>query len=346
MNCSSETSKTGFAGFNYKGKRYFTTKEEIKDTLEKYGVAIIPNLLSEKECKQMKKGMWNYLEHITSEFETPISRRDNTTWKEFGKLYPLHSMLLQRWGIGHSQMVWDLRQNTNIIDVFCSIYSVEPEELLVSFDGASFHFPPEVTGVGWRRVANSGWLHTDQSYTRHDFECVQSWVSAEDVEPGDATLVFLQGSHKYHKEFQKKFGIKSKADWTKLTPEQIKFYEDKGCELVYIRCPKGSLVCWDSRTIHAGTEPVKQRENPKIRCVAYLCYMPRGEIKPAMLKKKQKAFKELRTTSHWPCKPKLFSKFPRTWGKPLPPIVEIEPPVVGELGMKMAGFSSFVQNQE
>jgi len=56
------------------------------------------------------------------------------------------------------------------------------------------------------------------------------------------------------------------------------------------------------------------------------------------LKKKTKAFNEMRMTSHWPCKATLFPKKPRTWGKVLPEIVPIDPPRLTELGRKLSGF--------
>jgi hypothetical protein len=82
-------------------------------------------------------------------------------------------------------------------------WNVSPDELLVSFDGAEIHMPPEITNNGWFRGAK--WLHTDQSYIRNDFECVQSWLTAFDVETGNATLIFLEGSHQYHGDFLKRF---------------------------------------------------------------------------------------------------------------------------------------------
>ncbi len=45
-----------------------------------------------------------------------------------------------------------------------------------------------------------------------------------------------------------------------------------------------------------------------------------------------------RTTSHYPCNPKLFPKNPRTYGKELPTIKIIDKPNVTELGLKLAGF--------
>ena len=52
----------------------------------------------------------------------------------------------------------------------------------------SFHIPPEITGFGWANKTDKLWLHTDQSYLRNDFECVQGWINAYDTNEGDATL--------------------------------------------------------------------------------------------------------------------------------------------------------------
>lgn len=36
------------------------------------------------------------------------------------------------------------------------------------------------------------------------------------------------------------------------------------------------MVFWDSRTIHSGQEAMKSREKPNMRCVVYVCMIPRG----------------------------------------------------------------------
>ena len=320
----------------YEDVKYFTTKENLKKTLETYGVAIIPNVLTDQECKQMTDGMWEYLEHITQKWDTPINRRNITSWREFYKLYPKHSMLLQHHNVGHMQEIWNQRQKPKIVDIFSHFWNTPPEELLVSFDGCSFNFPPEETNRGWNR--NNTWYHCDQSPTRAGFECMQSWVTGLDVNDGDATLAFMEGSQKYHEELGKTFGITDKKDWYKLTREEEQFYVDKGCAYKKIKCPKGSIVFWDSRTIHCGAEAMRERTTPTFRAIIYLCYMPRTMSTPRMIKKKQKAFNELRTTSHWANKPTLFSKHPRTYGGELMEHTVIEQPNVTDLGRKLAGF--------
>ena len=320
----------------YEYEKYITDIASLKNTIEEYGVGIIPNVLDDKEIKQMNDGMWDYLEYVSQKFDKPIKRDDRKSWVHYLKMFPKHSMLLQQFGVGHAQYIWDLRQNEKIVDIFSQFWDVPKEDLLVSFDGASFHFPPEDTNRGWYRKT---WYHTDQSYLRPEFECLQSWITGLDVEEGDATLAFMESSNNYHDEFREKFGITDRSDWFRLEKEEQKaFYDEKGCIDKKIHCPAGSMVFWDSRTIHCGTEPMKKRENKNLRNVAYICMTSRDRASDAMLNKKRKAFKDLRMTSHWPHKPKLFPKNPRTYGNPLPNITQVKEPKLTELGYRLAGF--------
>lgn len=315
---------------------YYTTPENAKATIDEFGVAIIPGLLSKEETDAMMKGTWDYLELVTSEFDVPISREIPKTWVGLMKLFPMNSMLIQHWKAGHAQYVWDLRQNEKITNVFSEIWDTKPQDLLVSFDGVGIHLPPEITGRGWE-PGRPG-LHCDQSFTRNDFECVQSWVTANDTLPGDATLAFYEKSHLYHKEFAEKFNCSVKSDWYKLNDEENNFFEEKCGKHKSITCPAGSLVLWDSRVIHCGKRPLKTRKSKNIRSVVYLCYTPRRLGTEANLKKKRTAFKETRMTSHWPHKPRLFPVYPRTYGAELPKIVDIPSPKLNDLGKRLAGF--------
>ena len=206
-----------------------------------------------------------------------------------------------------------IRQNPKIVEIFAKIWKCEKEDLLVSYDAVSYHMPPETTNLGWYR--GNDWFHCDQSYLDSKFKCVQGWVTGYDVNEGDASLSILEESNDYHKEFQEKFGIEEKDDWYKLNENETEFYiKEKKCLPKRIKCPKGSLVLWDSRTIHCGSEALKTREKPNFRNVAYVCYEPRKNSTEKMLEKKRDAFNNKRMTSHWPCKVKLFPKMPAPAG--------------------------------
>jgi ectoine hydroxylase-related dioxygenase (phytanoyl-CoA dioxygenase family) len=210
----------------------------------------------------MLNGMFKFFENITNSWKVPFKQNNPKTWESFYKLMPLHSMLIQHWGVGHAQVSWDIRQNPKIVEIYSKLHNCSNEELLVSFDGMSLNLPPEITDKGWNK--NKTWYHTDQSYTRPHKECIQGWVTALDVNKFDATLAIMEGSHIYHEEFSKTFGITDKNDWFKLNKEQ--FYINKKCEYKKIKCPKGSLMLWDSRTIHCGVEPMNKKN---IRAVIF-----------------------------------------------------------------------------
>jgi hypothetical protein len=320
----------------YEFEKYICSTETVFETVAQYGVAIIPALLNEDECAKMAVGMWNTLEDITQTWDEPINRDNPDSWKHIRKLFPLHSMLIQHWTVGHAQFIWNLRENPKCAAVFAQIWGCNVEDLLVSFDAVSFHMPPETTNIGWHK---NTWYHSDQSFTNTGFKCIQSWVTAFDVNEGDGTLAFYESSNQFHSEFGATFGITDKSNWYKINEEaQIQFYADRGCVEKRIKCPAGSMVLWDSRTIHCGVEPEKGRSSPNFRCVAYLCYMPRSLATATELKKKIKAFEEMRMTSHWPCKVKLFGKTPMTYGQPVAEILALERPEIYALGRRLVGY--------
>jgi ectoine hydroxylase-related dioxygenase (phytanoyl-CoA dioxygenase family) len=327
---------------NYEFDKYIATKNNLKEIINKYGIAIIPNVLNEDECNNMISGMWDFLEHVSQKWELPINRNNKNTWSQIKNLYNINSsinMLIQFWRIGQCQMSWDIRQNPKVVEIFSTFYNVKNEDLLVSFDGVSFQMPPEITNFGWFDEVGY-WYHTDQSYTTPEFRHLQSWITGTDVNIGDGTLSFLEGSHKYHKEFRDLFNIKSRSDWYLLKNNEKLFYLDK-CIEKKVKCPKGSLVVWDSRLIHCGTQPLKNREKDNIRCVSYLCYGPRSESNKENLEIKKQTFINMESTTHNPC---IISKFPTN---PYEMdnnfdynelITDIKRPKLNDLGLKLAGF--------
>lgn len=320
---------------NYTTK-YNCSLENALETIDTYGVAVVENILSNEECISLRNKAWNELKTLTSATNKPIDVNDPTTWKTIYDLFPMHSMLLQHFGVGHMQWLWDIRQHENVVNVFSKLWNVKNEELLTSFDGMSVHFPPEKTGRGWFK---NEWVHTDQSSFKKGRHCIQGFVTLYDVNDNDATLCVLEKSHKYHEKFFKENEIEEKNDWYKLTnDEQYDYFKVNGCEKVAIKCKAGSIVLWDSRTFHQGIESNKNRKQENFRLIAYVCMTPRNLSSVKDLEKKIKAFRDLRMTTHWPHKPKLFPKTPRTYGKALPEIVEVKTPYLTELGKKLAGF--------
>ena len=57
-------------------EKYYTTLINLKNTLEEYGVAIIPNILNSDECDAINKGMWETLNILT---DNKIIENDTST---------------------------------------------------------------------------------------------------------------------------------------------------------------------------------------------------------------------------------------------------------------------------
>ena len=63
--------------------------------------------------------------------------------------------------------------------------------------------------------------------------------------------------------------------------------KNKGLAPRCVKAKAGSLILWDSRTMHQGIQCVKGRSNPKPRCVVYVCQKPRNLADEGELKKRQ-----------------------------------------------------------
>lgn len=306
--------------------------------LEEHGVAIIPDVLTPDQCNEMVCGMWDAFEHLTQSWPTPMNRHRKESWLRYADLYPSHSMLLKHYQIGHAQFHWNLRCNERVIEPFARLWNCSAMDLLVSYDGSSFYFPPELrNGLGYRKKF---WMHVDQSYLHHGLQCYQGFVNALDVDEGDATLCVLTGSHRLHEQFATvtdRSTLTSK-DYVPLADEALDWYHKQGCEFRCVKAPAGSLVLWDSRTVHCALEAVRDRPYDHFRCVSYVCYMPRSLATNKQIVKHRNAFTSRRMTSHWPLKTILCSEKPHTYGADAPAITPLPKANVSILGYRLAGF--------
>jgi hypothetical protein len=99
------------------------------------------------------------------------------------------------------------------------------------------------------------------------------------------------------------------------------------------------MFLWDSRTFHQGIEAQKIRNNSNFRMVVYVCMTPKKLCTKINLKKRIKAFEDLRMTTHWPHLPKLFPTKPRLYsGQILPEVDIIDSPILNEFGKKLVGY--------
>lgn len=313
-------------------------EQKMKSMLSQYGFCVINNVITENESNKLAIDMANTLSYASSNMSKPFNINDRTTYNTLREMLPTKGMIFQNFGLGQAQCCWDIRCNNKVISCFSDLYGTS--DLLTSIDGFSFTVPPELNdGKGFHK---DSWYHFDQSTMRSNFECVQGWVTALDVNQGDASLVIMVGSHMHHHNYGNTFGH-VKDDWV-MVKDNIQFFKDHGCFEYRIICPKGSLVLWDSRTLHYGSQPLNNRPIQSFRSIVYVCYTPRDWSTEKDRKKKVEYFQNRgshgykRTTTHWPHRPKIFPELPRTYGSVLPPILQLPDPIIDNNYMRMIGF--------
>lgn len=302
----------------------------LKD-LEEHGYAVIPSVIPLEKVQFYRNRFWDWMES----FNSGIDRANQSTWKE--EYWPISIRgLLQHYRIGHSKFVWDMRSEPNVIDIFSTLWGTD--DLLVSFDGACLSYP------GTRNTES--WAHLDQGpKLAGKYCCVQGLVTLSNAGPGMGGLLVYDGSHKKHKEFFDAFpdtaASVGTSNWCKLEPRHWEWYKQQGCVEIQPSAPLGSVILWDSRTVHWAARP--EPDKTHCRMAIYVCYVPRSFATKKDIEKKRKAFTERRMTSHWPAKPKLFAKNPRTYGRTEALKRFTDRPVLGKeeetaLILKLAGF--------
>ena len=210
-----------------------------------------------------------------------------------------------------AEFVWDIRADERVAAVFAELWECTVQDLIVSQDALSIHLPPEVTGKGWKHFDK---FHTDQSFLTLERTTFQGLVNLYDTHVGDATTMFLQGSHRLHHKFyeahREKFSY-PESHFTLIDQADVQWFLDRGCRKELLLCEKGDLVLWDSRTMHCGSEPLRNRAAPNTRATIYTCMTPRALASPAVQEERLACFRNGDVCTHCPYRFNVFSKRPR-----------------------------------
>ncbi|OMJ69820.1 hypothetical protein SteCoe_32361 [Stentor coeruleus] len=311
-------------------KRFDCLASDIEQQLENHGVAVV-QIFSPSECENFRNRAWADFSRLIN-----LQKDDPNTYKNLKALSPIRSMLLKNNPLVHLQWVWDIRQDPRIVEIFASLWNTNKEDLLVSYDAISLHLPSEITYDGW--FNNRLWIHTDQSSEKKFKCCVQGLVNLYPVNPGDATLLVLEDSHKYFNEYFEYVGIANRKDFIIIEKQGIEFFLRKGCVPRWVLADEGTLVLWDSRVFHMGSGPIIGREKQNFRLVTYVCMLPRHGVSQKILDKKLKALENKVDTSHWANCAYVGRKhkpgyFPFTFN-------DIQDPQLSPLGRRLAGFNN------
>jgi len=282
----------------YEPPAFEIDSEEGYKFLEQHGYAVFKDVLTQEEIEKSRGLAWDFLENFSG---STIKREDPSSW-DTNWPDPFGNGIICKDAVGHCSFLWYVRGIPNVSKVFKKIWNTD--QVVTSFDGFCMHRPFEYNPK-WLTKGN--WYHIDQNgKSKPDRICVQGLVNFYDSGPTDGGVVVVPDSIHVFKEITK--DRSAKADYVNLnrTGETCWKNECKPLTPIKVCAKAGSLVLWDSRTIHCNTGATTAREIPKEgvlpprRLVAYICMTPRSRLSGQVTKRRVEAFLKGHTSSHWP----------------------------------------------
>jgi len=284
--------------------------------LTERGFFVTQPLLTSAECADVVSKQWRFVEAGS---EDRVKRSDPSTWGSENWPQGIHG-ILQNGGAGHSEAAWAVRSHPNVLQTFAALYaargvpldlSLPSKGLLASFDGFSIVKPQSQ-----RHFGACDWLHVDQRSSNEAFGSWQGLVNVgDDLSEEDHTFTCMPGTHRQFGAFFRNHPNAAEAcrskDWYKFKPEELGFFG--GAPTIKVPVPKGGLLLWDSRLVHASSKSTAAVH--KWRNVAYVCCTPRSWATENGLKRKRQHATDGRTATHLAHDERLFAKFARTYGK-------------------------------
>ncbi|XP_041354175.1 uncharacterized protein LOC121372002 isoform X3 [Gigantopelta aegis] len=257
------------------------------EELRELGVTVVEGVITEEECDKQR-----------GKYEEWLKEFPKGTW-------PFSPHGIVKWyRSGHMEPTWNIRMQAK--PVFTQLWGTE--ELLSSIDNVAIGRPPEDGEEDFYREGQH-WLHCDQGPKRKGLHCYQGAVYLEHCDEDDWAFEVLEKSHDLFERFYQESEhalTEGKEDplWRlrHLNDEDLKWYLDEGCNPRRIAVPKGGMILWDSRLIHANARPLRNRNNPgRWRYVVFVSMGPAAWATEHDLEIKRDAYKNLKMTTHWPC---------------------------------------------
>ncbi|KAH8900322.1 Clavaminate synthase-like protein [Thozetella sp. PMI_491] len=310
-----------------------------RDEFHKYGCVVIKNVIDKEKAAYYCQKQIEWLK----KFDLGFDETDPSTWTADHLPVSFKGGMYSAYGSAHERMAWEARTEPAVIEIFEKLW--ETRELLCSFDALNVSFPNR-KDINW-----SPWPHCDQNQARKGMQAVQGLLNFAPNGPNDGGLVLMKGSAKLFNEFFEH--KRDSADHEDAPPPEIKYmdlflfsqkdvkwFEERGCELIKVCMEPGDFVLWDSRTMHYARFP----EGDQIRHVQYICMTPSRFASADALATKKKCFENYIGTTHWPhCNIRATAEKPMRNGEVCPKYrtEPFEKPIVTDRLLELAGVKAY-----
>ena len=260
-------------------------------------------MLTDKHFKELEENGYSVVSDVIPPEECDAAIREYRKWlSQFrGTSWPRTFHGIINWfNTGHMTPTWEMRLKTK--KVFSQLWKTD--KLLTSFDAISIGRPPE---HGQEKFETPGehWLHTDQIATRLGLHAYQGALYLEEQSEDDWTFHVLEGSHNHLDSFYDHHPQAVKKSeplgYYHISPEEMEFFKEAGVtDIVRVPVPKGGMVLWDSRLVHANARPLYGRKNPgRWRFALFVSMTPAIWASEKDIRDHKGAYESAWMTSHW-----------------------------------------------
>lgn len=258
--------------------------EKIKATFQDFGVCIVTDVLSNAECAAFEE-LWHHdllrlLDGHKVEGEAARQaqnvQQDLKAWPQRWDQHLGIKGMASKHDLPHGSFAWAARMHPKVRQVFADLYESSPEDLVVGLDNV-FWCSAQEEGSS----TNPEWLHVDQNHrTGMTWPCAQGvlYIWPSEGSSSSTTVVWP----KSHKEAYEKMmddpeaitrGRSMGGQSVKLKELQLPYLREELLSEALLNsrrvpCPAGSLLLWDSRTVHQGWRGGPRLAQP-------ICWEPR-----------------------------------------------------------------------
>lgn len=278
--------------------------DALRNVLAEHGIAIVTNVLSPTECLEAEERWRNDLVDLVDQHELANAPHCQKVFRQLTRQNAADA--IKAWpegcdeaigmakrgfaglrGLPHGEFAWQCRLHPVVRDAFAAAHNVSVDDLSVGCDSVFWSNPNCA-----KADSNNEWLHCDQNHnTGLTWPIFQGllyiWPSGK---PRASTTVVWPGSHKaevYGRMMADPYAVEKGTSSGGQLIKTNMLQSDDGralhTEAVLgarrVPMPPGSLLLWDSRTIHQGWSGGPRLAVP-------VCWEPRDRRSEQALRRK------------------------------------------------------------
>jgi hypothetical protein len=238
--------------------------DQLHQVLDEFGVCVVTGILDPQQCKHMES-MWqeDLLTLVNSMGTGPetqariksIAQDGVRQWPSCWNAFLGSKGVASQRGMPHGNFAWTARLNERVRQVYATMLDVDPENMSTGLD-----CPFWSAADSEPAVCNRQWLHVDQNLHRgRTGQCLQGVLYVWPADSQTSCTVVWPSSHKdvYQRimrdaasKLAKHGGHTQQINGLQDVAARDELLQQGALQAKRMPCPAGSLLLWDSRTVH------------------------------------------------------------------------------------------------